>query len=703
MLFKFFFKNARIGWRQLWPLVAAGLGLAAHPASAQQSWGFFSGPEIAARAAVLMNADTGEILYAREPHLRLPPASTTKVLTAMVVLEHLNPGSRLQASFQAASVVPSRIGLRAGEMASTHDLLYGLMLKSGNDAAETLAEAAGGSVYGFSSLMNAKAWQIGARNSHFINPHGLPDDDHYSTAYDLALIFRQAMKYPLFADIVGTRSAMLRIESGQSPFGDSRFVPVANHNRLLETYEGTLGGKTGFTQKARRCFVGEVNRGGVRLIVSILNSPTSRTLWQDAHTLLDYGFARHGLTPQPAQPSFEARPIMARAAPVMTPDAARLAALSSRTGFSSSFSDNDLEPAQVSIPASTPPTANRVIAGYVPAARPSSKPSPSKPSSAEDEDETLVWSRPTPGTDERPPASSASRKSATVAAAKQPAEEPLVWSRRATTSDSQELEPETPTKPEAVAAAKPTDKPALSSQRTSAAPDRKPESGLPQKPETVAATKPLDEPLVWTRRTTPDDVEKLEAVAAVNPAPASRKASEDDFSESVSTESARPAETTAMIVDRPAVRQVDDEEQAPGPARVKRPSAAKAIKAEPTSKTAASAQSAPPTKLAATSAKARNAVKQAVAETPAKVASAKAHGDNARLPAKPALASAKAKLNAGSGDAKGQDDEKQAKTSKSAKSPAVAVKPDKGASAKVIARAEPTVVKLPQKNVKRRI
>ncbi|MDG4596912.1 MAG: D-alanyl-D-alanine carboxypeptidase [Candidatus Contendobacter sp.] len=272
------------------------------PALGQEGWGNSSQPEVAALSAVLMNPATGEVLFAKEPHLRLPPASTTKVLTALVALERLDPNARVVVSPQAASAPPSRVGLRAGEAALIQDLLYGLMLKSGNDAAETLAEAAGGSVFGFAELMNAKAWQIGARNSHFMNPHGLPNDDHYATAYDLALIFRQAMNHPMFADIVRTRNAALRIESSQGPYGDWRMVPVVNHNRLLGSYEGTLGGKTGFTLKARRCFVGEVDRGGVRLIVAILNSPTPGALWRDARTLLNYGFAHYGLAPPPPTP-----------------------------------------------------------------------------------------------------------------------------------------------------------------------------------------------------------------------------------------------------------------------------------------------------------------------------------------------------------------------------------------------------------------
>ncbi|MFO1423125.1 MAG: D-alanyl-D-alanine carboxypeptidase family protein, partial [Candidatus Competibacteraceae bacterium] len=289
-------------------ILILALGIVGGPALGQDGGRIYSQPEVAALSAVLMNPATGEVLFAKEPHLRLPPASTTKVLTALVALERLDPNARVVVSPQAASAPPSRIGLRAGEAALTQDLLYGLMLKSGNDAAETLAEAAGGSVFGFAELMNAKASQIGARNSHFMNPHGLPNDDHYATAYDLALIFRQAMNHPMFADIVRTRNAALRIESSQGPYGDWRMVPVVNHNRLLGSYDGTLGGKTGFTLKARRCFVGEVDRGGVRLIVAVLNSPNSGALWHDARTLLDYGFTHYGLAPPP--PAREPLPVL---------------------------------------------------------------------------------------------------------------------------------------------------------------------------------------------------------------------------------------------------------------------------------------------------------------------------------------------------------------------------------------------------------
>ena len=313
MCFRLFLKSFCVWRLQFWIGTVAALWIASDPVLAQEGV-VWPAPAIAARSAVLMNPTTGEILFAKEPRLRLPPASTTKVLTALVALERLHPLARAPVSPQAASAPPSRIGLRAGEAVLVQDLLYGLMLKSGNDAAETLAEAAGGSIAGFAELMNLRAWQIGARDSHFMNPHGLPNDDHYTTAYDLALIFRQAMSHPVFADIVRTRSAALRIESGRGLYSDWRMVPVRNTNRLLATYEGARGGKTGFTFKARRCFVGEVDRGGVRLIVAILNSPNSGTLWQDARTLLDYGFARYGLAPPPpVEP--EPTPVMVRRAP----------------------------------------------------------------------------------------------------------------------------------------------------------------------------------------------------------------------------------------------------------------------------------------------------------------------------------------------------------------------------------------------------
>ena len=252
---------------------------------------------LTADAVVLMDSNSGDILFAKQPHEHLPPASTTKVLTALIALEKLDLDAKIPVSAKAANVAPSRVGLQFGDAIQAQDLLYGLLLKSGNDAAETLAEAIGGSVEGFAQLMNAKAAQLGAHDSHFVNPHGLHDREHYTSAYDLALLFRQAMTQPLFAEIVRTHNAELRIEAQNDHASGWRMVPIHNTNRLLTGYEGALGGKTGFTRAAKNCFVGEASRGGVSLIVAVLGSAGKVALWRDVKMLLDYGFSRYGLMP----------------------------------------------------------------------------------------------------------------------------------------------------------------------------------------------------------------------------------------------------------------------------------------------------------------------------------------------------------------------------------------------------------------------
>jgi D-alanyl-D-alanine carboxypeptidase len=258
-------------------------------ASADSGGRFVERPTISARAAVVINPDNGRLLYAKSPHRRLPPASTTKVLTTLLTLESLDLNGKVIVSRSAADTEPSRIGFKPGEQLYVQDLLYAIMLKSGNDAAEVAAESVGGSVSGFAQLMNAKARQLGASNSQFRNPHGLPHEGHYSTAHDLALIFSQAMRNPVFAEIVRTRKAALRIESTVQP-DQWRLVRVNNTNRLLASYQGANGGKTGYTRKAKRCFVGEAQRGPVRLVVAVLGS-TRR--WSDVKKLFEYGFSRY--------------------------------------------------------------------------------------------------------------------------------------------------------------------------------------------------------------------------------------------------------------------------------------------------------------------------------------------------------------------------------------------------------------------------
>ncbi|HXG50472.1 MAG TPA: D-alanyl-D-alanine carboxypeptidase [candidate division Zixibacteria bacterium] len=252
------------------------------------AWSFSPEDDITARSFLLMDATSGRILLQKNPDLRLPPASTTKVLTAVVALESGRAqADRFTVSKQATRVPASKLYLQPGQTISMEDLLYAVLLASANDASVVLAEGVAGSVEDFAELMNKKAHEIGARNTHFTNPHGLTAPDHYSTARDLALIFRYAMKNPTFRQIVQTKIGSVRSVAGGRKKRKNRLISVRNHNRLLWNFDGAIGGKTGYTHAAQRCFVGAVERNGVTLIVSLLGS---RNLWGDAKGLLEYGF-----------------------------------------------------------------------------------------------------------------------------------------------------------------------------------------------------------------------------------------------------------------------------------------------------------------------------------------------------------------------------------------------------------------------------
>jgi D-alanyl-D-alanine carboxypeptidase len=258
----------------------------------------FTFPEeaLSARAAYLINPSTGQVLYQREPNVPLPPASTTKIVTALVVLESAKLKESLRVGKSVVGVPSSKIGLRPGQSMSVEDLLYGTLLSSANDATVVLAEGLAGSVPQFAELMNQKARQAGAKNTQFTNPHGLTALGHFSTAKDMALIFNYAMKHPLFRKIVQTKSSSVDVVSA-GKVQKVRHIPVRNHNRLLWNYDGAIGGKTGYTHAAQKCFVGGVERNGTTLIVSILGS---RDLWGDTKRLLEYGFRveeNHKLAP----------------------------------------------------------------------------------------------------------------------------------------------------------------------------------------------------------------------------------------------------------------------------------------------------------------------------------------------------------------------------------------------------------------------
>ncbi len=248
----------------------------------------FSERRLTARAAFLMEAATGKVLYQRAADRILPPASTTKVITALVALENKKLDDHLTVTEVASQVTSLKLGLKPGQTMSVKDLLYSALLYSANDASVVLAEGIGGSVKGFAEMMTRRAQQIGAKNSQFKNPHGLTAPGHYSTARDLALIFNDAMKNEDFRTIVRTKRKRVDLVSA----GHRKRVknlPLRNKNRLLWNFQGAIGGKTGYTRAARRCFVGAATRGGVALVVSILGS---RSMWRDAKTLLEYGFRR---------------------------------------------------------------------------------------------------------------------------------------------------------------------------------------------------------------------------------------------------------------------------------------------------------------------------------------------------------------------------------------------------------------------------
>jgi len=235
-----------------------------------------------------MDASTGKILYQKDPDLRLSPASTTKVVTAILALESGHKLSETITVSKAATRVPaSKLYLRPGQTITIEHLLYGILLSSANDASMVLAEGVAGSGERYTELMTKKAHDIGAVNSHFTNPHGLTAPEHYSTARDLAILFRYAMKNPTFRQIIQTKISSVTSNSTVKKRTVVRRISVRNHNRLLWNFDGAIGGKTGYTFAAQKCFVGAVARNGVTLIVSILGA---RDQWGDTKKLLEYGF-----------------------------------------------------------------------------------------------------------------------------------------------------------------------------------------------------------------------------------------------------------------------------------------------------------------------------------------------------------------------------------------------------------------------------
>lgn len=261
-------------------LVAAGnSGGGARPFSLQ------AGPKIKAPAAIVIDARTGAVLYAKRPHMRRPIASTTKIMTAIVAMSRLRPNAIVVVPREATRVADYREGLKAGERVPAWKLFYGLLLVSGNDTAVALAVAAGGTRVRFLRMMNEKARALGLRHTHFRSASGLIDEGNFSTARDLAALARYAMSNPRFRAIVATKHR--RVWWKPPTFAKL----YENHNKLLWRYTGADGIKTGWTTEAGPCLVASARRYGIRLITVVLDSPD---MYGDAARLLDYGFRRRG-------------------------------------------------------------------------------------------------------------------------------------------------------------------------------------------------------------------------------------------------------------------------------------------------------------------------------------------------------------------------------------------------------------------------
>ncbi len=245
-----------------------------------------SEPQIAARAAVVIEYESGRVLYEKNSQMQLPMASTTKIMTTLLTLESGDIDEWFTVDSEAIKVEGSSMGLSEGKTVTKRILCYGMMLPSGNDAANAAAVAVAGSIDAFVDLMNEKAENFGLTDTHFVTPSGLDDytDEHYSTALDMANLTRLALSDETFREICGTTSICLESKDGESFW-------LSNSNKLLSSCEGVIGVKTGFTDKAGRCLVSACERDGVTLICVTLSDPND---WYDHSNLYDYCFSMVG-------------------------------------------------------------------------------------------------------------------------------------------------------------------------------------------------------------------------------------------------------------------------------------------------------------------------------------------------------------------------------------------------------------------------
>ncbi|HIU72423.1 MAG TPA: D-alanyl-D-alanine carboxypeptidase [Candidatus Galloscillospira excrementipullorum] len=239
---------------------------------------------LSAQSALLMEVQSGQVLFAQNEDERLPMASTTKIMTALVAVEQGDPRQLCVVSKRAAGTEGSSLYLKAGEVYTLEQLLYGLLLRSGNDAAAVIAESVGGSEENFVQLMNETARRIGLNNTHFDNPSGLDGDTHYTTARELALLTAYALQNEEFCRYFGAKQYVIE----QAPTHEGR--TLVNKHRLLTSRQDVIGGKTGYTKASGRCLVTAAHSGGMTLVAVTINDPDD---WADHEELLDWGFESH--------------------------------------------------------------------------------------------------------------------------------------------------------------------------------------------------------------------------------------------------------------------------------------------------------------------------------------------------------------------------------------------------------------------------
>lgn len=242
--------------------------------------GFF--PDINSKSAIVLDRSSKAILYGKHEHNIRKMASTTKIMTAIVVIENVNLNEIVIVSKQAANTGGSTLGIKEGDKISVCDLLYGLLLRSGNDTAVALAEHVGGSVENFAEMMNNKAKELNLINTHFVTPHGLDNDNHYTTAYELAILTDYALKNQIFSNLVKTKNYTITINGNHNI--------ISNTNELLGNLNGIYGVKTGFTNGANRCLVTSCKRNNLDIICVVLGADSKKFRTQDSIKLIEYTY-----------------------------------------------------------------------------------------------------------------------------------------------------------------------------------------------------------------------------------------------------------------------------------------------------------------------------------------------------------------------------------------------------------------------------